>query len=193
VHVGGEGRHCSIPVFRQCATSGNPTSADHSPPLGTGSCIPQSQSAVAAVGAQSSGAAVLDVLPGDVEVLVDLSDVRSGNQNGPDYNPNATGADLTLKARLRITDLANGASRTSPATATDLDFSAPVNCVTRAGPVGATCSLNTSANAVVPQTFRANKFMIAQVFRLRLNDSGQNGVRGDGDDTLLAQQGVFAP
>jgi hypothetical protein len=35
--------------------------------------------------------------------------------------------------------------------------------------------------------------MLVQVFRLRLNDSGPNGIRNDSDDMLFAQQGVFVP
>jgi hypothetical protein len=34
---------------------------------------------------------------------------------------------------------------------------------------------------------------VLQVFRLRLNDSGANGVRSDGDDRLFATEGVFSP
>jgi hypothetical protein len=32
-----------------------------------------------------------------------------------------------------------------------------------------------------------------QVFRLRLNDSGPNGVRGDSDDRLFATEGIYIP
>ena len=40
---------------------------------------------------------------------------------------------------------------------------------------------------------KENKATVLQVFRLRLNDSGPNGVRGDGDDRLFATEGLFVP
>jgi hypothetical protein len=35
--------------------------------------------------------------------------------------------------------------------------------------------------------------MVLQVFRLRLNDSGLNGIFGDSDDRNYAMQGLFVP
>jgi hypothetical protein len=34
---------------------------------------------------------------------------------------------------------------------------------------------------------------VLQVFRLRLNDSGSNGIRGDSDDRLFATEGIYIP
>jgi hypothetical protein len=34
---------------------------------------------------------------------------------------------------------------------------------------------------------------VIQSFRVRIDDSGANGVRGDSDDRIFATQGVFVP
>jgi hypothetical protein len=34
---------------------------------------------------------------------------------------------------------------------------------------------------------------VVQVFRVRVNDSGADGVRGNADDVLFAQQGIYIP
>jgi hypothetical protein len=59
--------------------------------------------------------------------------------------------------------------------------------------VGANCDLNTTADAIVPGIIKEEKNMVLQVFRLRLNDSGLNGIFGDSDDRNYAMQGLFVP
>jgi len=127
------------------------------------------------------------------------TDVRAGSPSGPDYNPNV-GPDMTSVFRLRITDLQNcgPAPCTGPytdaGTTTDLDFSIPVGCTTTSNPsIGATCGANTTANAIVAGSVRGSRRSVLQVFRVRVNDAGVNGVQGDGDDVLFAQQGIFIP
>jgi hypothetical protein len=130
----------------------------------------------------------------DVAIGLDATDVRNGSPTGSDYNPNASGSDVTLAMRLRITDQYNGASQTDPATASDLDFSVPVACAPTVDPaVGSSCSLDTTADAVQPGAVKEGKQAVLQVFRVRLSDSGADGVLGNSDDTLFAQQGVYIP
>jgi dipeptidyl aminopeptidase/acylaminoacyl peptidase len=193
-------RMALIPVFRQCGSGGNPVTGSHSPPLSVGSCPPQT-SGVAHFGPQSKGTAWVATIYGDTNAAngdqadmtlrFDLSDIRTGA--GGDYDPSPN-ADGTLVTRLRFTDRTNGGSGTDPGTATDFDFSVPFNCTTTPDPsLGSDCRLDTSADAVNPGIIKENKATVLQVFRLRLNDSGANGVRGDGDDRLFATEGVFVP
>jgi hypothetical protein len=189
-----------VPVFQPCVAGGN---GSHSPPFAVGSCSPPQTLGTAHIGSQGAGAAQLDVVPGDPSTATDeadinltgsLTDIRSGSATGPDYTPNASGPDLTLVTRLRLTDLSNGPLGNDPATAMEVDFSAPVDCATTADPaVGASCGLNTSADAVMPGFVKESKQMTIQVFRVRVNDAGVNGSPGDSDDTLFAQQGIFVP
>jgi dipeptidyl aminopeptidase/acylaminoacyl peptidase len=193
-----------VPSFRQCGTAGNPGNSTHGAPLSGSSCTPPVPTASAArVGTHAVGIATISEIPGDptsptddanLSFTASASDVRSGSPTGSDYNPNAGGPDLTLVARVRITDSHNGASQNSAGTLVDLDFPIAVDCASTAeASIGSLCTVATSADALVPNLVKERKDTSWQLFRLRLNDSGANGVRGDADDTLFEQQGLFVP
>jgi hypothetical protein len=192
-----------VPVFKQCGTPSSPPTGSHAAPLSVGSCAPATTpGAVAHVGSTGVGSAQLTVIPGDFStaaneadfsIQVNATDVRSGSTAGPDYAPNVGGPDVTYNARLRVTDSNNGALSTDPGTTTEFEFPVPVNCTTTTGAEGSACAVNTTANAVSPGIVKEGKDMIVQVFRVRLNDSGANGIRGDSDDSLFEQQGFFVP
>jgi hypothetical protein len=192
-----------VPVFKQCSGPGSPGNGSHAPPLGSPSCVPPQRKLgnAAHYGSSSQGSTTMTVVAGDsdptngdqadVAISVHLSDVTTAA--GGDYDPNPSGADLTEATRLRLTDHNNngGASGTT----TDFDFSAPVNCVATGGPQGSSCDASTSADAVMPEAIQEDRGTVAEVFRVRLFDSGPNGVREDGagDDSIFAQQGIYAP
>src|SRR5205814_1717957 len=112
--------------------------------------------------------------PGEVIHLI--TDIKT--PAGADYNPSASGPDMTLTARLRITDLSNGPAQTDAATATDLDFAVPINCNGTPDPaLGATCVVNTMADVVMHGSIKEGKSAVLQSFRLRVNDSRPNAVR----------------
>ncbi|MGH3368690.1 MAG: hypothetical protein ACRDPR_01690, partial [Nocardioidaceae bacterium] len=192
-----------IPAFRECGTAGNPTDGQHSAPLATGSCLPPATTGFAHVGNQSAGFAELEVVTGDPGTTADeadvtfdvgLSDVRSTSPTGGDYNPNASGPDLTLVQRLRITDSDNGPGANETGTTVDLDFAVPVDCTgTSDTAVGSNCAAATSADAVQAGAIKEGNRMVVSVFRVKLNDSGPNASRGDGDDRLFQQQGIYIP
>jgi hypothetical protein len=70
----------------------------------------------------------------------------------------------------------------------------PVDCQATTDPaIGATCSASTSANAITPGIVKEAKDMVVQSFRVRLNDSGQDGVRNNSDDKAFAMQGIYIP
>jgi Tol biopolymer transport system component len=189
-----------VPAFRQCGTGGNPSNAKHSPPLATDSCNPpRPGSVLAAVGVSSQSSAQMSVTPGDsnpingnqanVPITASLTDIQS--TAGGDYNPNASGADLTAVTRLRFTDKANGYGGL-PATATEYDFRVPIDCSSTSNPsIGSSCTANTTANVVVPGLIQEQRQTVVQAFRVRIDDSGANGIRGDSDDRIFMTQGVF--
>ena len=153
------------------------------------------------MGPGSSSAASYAVIYGDTNAAngnqanmtlrANLNDIRTSG--GADYNPNPAGSDLTLVTKLRITDRYNGGSLTGSATVSDLDYQTSIDCASTAGPEGSTCSLDTSANAIAPDTIRENEASVVQVFRFRVNDSGANQARGDSDDRIFAVQGIYVP
>jgi hypothetical protein len=199
-----------VPNFRQtvsrsqCQARGGALSA-HAPPLAVDSCSPPSAlpAAVAHLGNRSTGLAEIRAVPGDSATPgtvadatfgVRLTDLRSGDNLGPDYDPNESGGDVSMIARWQITDRYNGQSMTDPATVTDFHFPVGVDCVPTADPtIGSTCEIDTTANTLVPGAIQAGRRMVIQVFRVRLNDAGANGTLGDADDRAFAMQGIFAP
>jgi hypothetical protein len=199
-----------IPSYRQtvsttqCAARGG-TVAGHKPPFGVWSCNPPGfiPGTVARFGIQAVGSATLTVVPGnpatvtdeaDQAITVDLSDVRLGSATGADYDPNASGADVTLAVKLRLSDSLNGSFFSDPGTASDVELQVPVNCqgTVDAG-IGADCSASTSADGVMPGAVQEGKNTLTSAFRMRLRDSGANGVRGDSDDREFAMQGLYTP
>lgn len=202
-----------VPIFKQCGSGANTPTRSHAAPMAVGSCAPGfPASQVAHLGNQATGQATYSVTAGDgnpfngdqadVSVVADVADVRSGNGfTGADYNPNPSGADVTLETRLRMTDIANTTTGQScapvsscAATTTEILFRFPVDCSNTADPlIGASCSVNTTADAVTPGFAKEDRVASLQMFRVLLRDSGVNGIRGDSDDQLFGQQGFFVP
>jgi hypothetical protein len=191
-----------VPAFQPCATNANPLNAEHAPPFGVHSCSPPKPgSSVALVGPTSQSSAAFTVTPGDTDptngnqadvgITASLSDIKA--TAGGDYNPNASGADLTGITGLRLTDKANGYGGLA-GTAREFDFSFPIDCSGTTDPsVGSTCTANTSANAIMPGFVQEQRQTVVQAFRVRVNDSGPNGIRDDADDSIFATQGIYAP
>jgi hypothetical protein len=198
-----------VPVFRECDTGANPANGQHSPPLGTLACLPPQENPgqAAHLGPGSSSAADLTVVPGDgnggngdqadVTIAASLNDVQDAA--GADYAPNPSGPDVTLSYRLRQSDFSGcgppscTGPYTSAASAGDYDLTAPLECTATGGPEGSDCAANTSADAILPGLVNEGRRAVAQVFRVRLVDSGQNNSLGDSDDRIFATQGVYVP
>jgi hypothetical protein len=198
-----------VPGFRQtisatqCGSRGG-TASQHGPPFALTSCNPPAYAGgtQARLGPESSSSALLAAMPGDLATVADegdlalsvhANDVRAGSQTGPDYAPSAGGPDVTLVTRFRISDLYNGANLTTAATVADLEFPVPVDCAVTAGAEGSNCDATTTANALMPGAMGELRSTTIQIFRIRLNDAGANGVRGDADDRNFAMQGLYVP
>jgi hypothetical protein len=201
----------------------------HEPPLDhVRSCLPPKQSSSAATvgtpdangfGAQSVAFVRIDVkdiqTPAeDDHVQVAITDVRELADPTKDYNPNPTGPDMTLVARipgppattpsgdmLRLTDHRNiGPGPVGGAgTTVDFNFPIPVDCNFTPPDVGSTCAVTTTFNAILPGFVKydpanpnRNRQTI-EVGQIQVYDSGLDNVRGTNDDTLFAVQGIFNP
>jgi TolB protein len=202
-----------VPAFEPC----NSPNATHGSPLAVTSCSPP----VAAsdyltvgtpdsngAGANSAGSASLRTIcnppaPGgvppcsdvgdqaDEEFAISFTDVRQ-KLSLLDYT-----GELEARMTLRITDRWNGlcAGCTQPGTAIDVPLSFAVPCATTPDTsVGSTCSITTTANAVLPGTAREGKRSVWGLGSFDLYDGGPDG---DADtpsgNTLFAVQGLFAP
>jgi hypothetical protein len=163
------------------------------------------------MGNQATSSVDITVIPGDtdpgngdqadVSLVGTLTDVRQGSATGADYDPVAVGNDTTTLAKIRISDHFNtttgqpcAATTSCPATVSDLDFTVPVPCTATASTsIGSTCSVSTTADAVVPAVVKENKNAVVQTFRVRARDAGANGTPGDTDDRDAAMQGIYIP
>jgi hypothetical protein len=128
----------------------------------------------------------------------------------------AAGADMTAVAAIpfssstspaiRVTDAWNSARSTADdpdcgtttscsATVRDQGFPVPVVCKSNGdgNGIGSYCGVNTTANALVPNTVMGTKFAVVEVGQIQVFDSGADGTRGNSGDELFAVQGIFVP
>jgi hypothetical protein len=197
-----------VPAYTQC-TSPNRT---HGPPDFPGnaqnpdrSCNPPNQtSAQLTVGspdansaaAKSVGFVKVKSLLGvpatpadeaDARVTVSLSDVRRRSDLA-DYT-----GQLQLDTTMRVTDRNNGPSEVGTGQDTPLRITIPC-AATSDTTVGSTCSVNTTADAVIGAgAIVESKRTIWQLGQVRINDGGADGVVSTTPNTLFAVQGVFVP
>jgi hypothetical protein len=191
-----------VPSFRQtisstqCASRGGTPSA-HGAPFSFLSCDPPALTpgTQAFFGPKARGYVQYLSIGPDVVFTASLIDVQ--NSVDADYSPDPSGPDITVVSRHRVTDHDNTTSSRvcSPnchSTVLDYDFGVPVNCVTNSDPLtGSNCSAITSYNAVTPASVKDGVGTNMPIFRVRINDSGANGVRGDTDDRNFAMSGFY--
>jgi len=189
-------------AYKPCqAGSANRT---HGPPLAHPACNPPVQeSDWLTVGtpdangpaANSVGSVTLRALPGaagapddaDVQIVSSMTDVR--NKTGlADY-----AGEVQVRLPLRITDRFNGPSQTEPATG-DSTFNVTVPCAaTGSTSIGSTCSITTTADAVMPGAVVEAKRSVWQVDKIQVMDGGSDGVVSTAGNTLFATQAIFVP
>ena len=124
----------------------------------------------------------------DVKVKVSLTDVR--NQGTlTDYT-----GELEATPSVRITDRASGAGANEAATVQDVPLPVAVPCTATAGEPGASCSVVTTMDAVIPGAVPEGKRSIWQLGQVEVDDGGADGLAAtDSGNTLFAQQGIFIP
>jgi hypothetical protein len=192
-----------VPAENAC-TAANST---HGAPLASPSCNPPvPASSFLTVGtpdvngnaANAAASVRMDAVIGDPatgtdeaddKLTVTFKDVRRKSDLG-DY-----GGALQASIEVRITDRYNGASLSDPGTVSDLTYAFTVPCATNGDPaIGSTCAVNTSADALVPDTIREGKRAIWELDQVRLFDGGSDGVATTtADNTLFAVEGIFIP
>jgi hypothetical protein len=124
----------------------------------------------------------------DVKISFSLTDVRR-RSDLTDY-----AGELRLIPTLRVTDKLNGAAPAENGTTLDVPFPVTVTCTpTGNTAIGAACSLNTTADAVLPGVVREQKRTLWQVGAVKVEDGGPDGAAATADNTVFATQGVFIP
>jgi hypothetical protein len=192
-----------VPAYSEC-TSPN---REHGPPLSSPSCNPplerSSHLTVGSPDANSRGAnmtgfarfkAVLGNTgtpadEADVGIAVTVTDVRDRTTLN-DYT-----GELLGRLVLRITDRRNGDTGIDTATVIDTPYTFAVPCAATGGAanIGATCSLNTTADAITPGTVTETKRTIWQTEDVVVYDGGPDGDADTPGNTVFLRQGVFVP
>ena len=124
----------------------------------------------------------------DIQLSANLKDVRNAGDL-TDYT-----GELRAVLPLRITDRYSGELLDSAATTTDTPLGFNVDCSTTAGPEGASCSVATSADAIMSDLVREGQRGIWKVGQVQVFDGGADAdADTTGDNTLFAVQGTFLP
>jgi ABC-type phosphate transport system substrate-binding protein len=193
-----------VPQYEQC-TSPNSTHADApavpsclSPTLVSGQLkMSQNPARGQASAKYTKVAGNTATVPDTADLLIesDMTDVLT--TAGADY----TGS-VILTSTMRITDRRNGDIGQLSGTAQDINFGVAVPCVaTPASAAGSTCTVDTSADALLPNTFQEGKKAIVSMGGVQVKDAGPNGTIGsscplscgNGDEEVFLGQGVFVP
>jgi Acetyl xylan esterase (AXE1) len=183
-----------VPAFDQC-TSSNRT---HGAPLSFASCAPPNPSSdFLTVGtpdangqpANSIGYVLYEVGAADVNVSASVTDVRTQGTLA-DYT-----GELSVAQTVQITDRLNGPAQDEPGTVQANPFRYAVPCsATASTSVGATCSVSSSFNAILPGSVVAGKRAIWELQDVQVFDGGPDGQAGTtSGNTLFERQGVFVP
>jgi len=100
---------------------------------------------------------------------------------------------LQLETTIRVIDRDNGPGETG--VVQDTPFRVTVPCAaTGDTTVGSTCSVNTTADAVLGAgAIKEGKRSIWQLGQVRVNDGGADGVASTTPNTLFATQGILVP
>lgn len=208
-----------VPAYNACTAPDRL----HGPPLAFPSCSPPTQTSPYVTvgtpdvnGAVANMEGVIDLQvevgdPGaffddDVLETITITDVRCnaattacGSANasgGPDYTGN-----LLAASTQRTTDHWNAVAAgggSDPATVVDVPaYPAgfiPIICAATADPlVGATCTANTSANAVTPGAVRGTRRTVVEMGQWRVIDGGPDGATETGSNADFAVTGIFVP
>jgi hypothetical protein len=107
--------------------------------------------------------------------------------------------ELQANPSLRMTDRYNSAEPatqpfTDPATTSDVSFPFTVPCAdTGPATVGSTCSVETTANAVLAGLVSESRRTIWEMDQIQVFDGGADGVASTSGNTLFETQSVFVP
>jgi hypothetical protein len=111
----------------------------------------------------------------------------NGTQNTLDYIGQLQGA-----MTVRITDHNNGGGTTA-ATVEDLQFLFTLACAFVNTPVGSTCQVHTSFNAVVPAASAASKRASTELGQVVVRDGGPDGLASTATNSDFMRSGIFVP
>lgn len=124
----------------------------------------------------------------DIGIEVHTSDIRR-QSDFLDYT-----GQLQLILTTRMTDRLNGNYLNDPATAMDVPVSLPVPCTpTVDTSIGSSCNLNTTLEAILPNTVTEAKRSNWEITNVEVRDGGADGDAGTAPNTIFLKTGLFVP
>jgi hypothetical protein len=190
-----------VPAYNAC-TAPNRT---HGLPLNSSSCTPPVQSSnfltmgtpdANGTAANGSGSVSLITVIGnpsnsvddaDLRLKMSVNDVR--NKTGlTDY-----AGQLKSTTTIRAIDRDNGPSEVGVMQDTPYSFTVPCTTTPASGTTGSTCSVDTTADALVPNTIKENLRTVWQLGKIEVFDGGSDGVASTEPNTRYLVQGFFVP
>jgi Tol biopolymer transport system component len=191
-----------VPAFEECT---DPNRL-HGPPLDDPSCAPPDHRAgYMTMGTKAAGQVRLATRAGtpdpgnqaDVAIRASITDARRSFDLADGLGS------LELQVIVKLTDKFNGAFNMEPATMSEFSLKVLVPCAETADPtIGSTCSVSTTANAVIPPAIplpspdfvtEGNR-AIWELGQVSIWDGGEDGyIESVDDNTPFAVQGVFVP
>jgi predicted acyl esterase len=183
-----------VPAFEQCTAPNR----NHGAPLAFPSCSPPNPASdqltvgtpdANSQGANSVGYVLYKAGASDVSVSASLTDVRRQDTLA-DYT-----GELSVEQLVQITDRSSGPAQDEPGTVQASPFRFAVPCAqTTATTVGASCSLASSFNAILPGSVLTGKRAIWELQDVQVFDGGADGQAATlSGNTLFERQGVFVP
>ena len=185
----------------------------HGPPLASPSCNPPVRASnYLTVGtpdangatANASGSVRFDVqinatpTQNDVLMIAGMTDVRCGTgvsacgsantNDGPDYT-----GELEVRNLLRITDKLSGNGGGVAATMQETTVPMTMPCTQTANTIGSSCSVVTSANALLPGAVKTAARAIWQLNQVQVMDGGPDGLASTAGNGVFAVPGVLVP
>jgi hypothetical protein len=188
-----------VPAYNAC-TSPNST---HGAPLSNNSCNPPVQSSsfltmgspdANGAGANGTGSLSMIVVPGNSSTPADEADVKL-KLSALDVRKKSDLTDYTgqlqATAGVRITDRDNGPAELGTG---DTTYSFTVPCAaTGSTTIGSTCSIDTTADALVANTIKEGQRAVWQLGKVDVTDGGADGLASTGPNTRYLTQGYFVP
>jgi hypothetical protein len=188
-----------VPAYNACSSP----NSTHGAPLSSGSCNPPVQSSgfltlgspdANSAGANGTASMTMTAVAGNSATTADEADLKL-KMSATDVRKKSDLTDYTgqLKAAtgLRIIDRDNGPAEVGVG---DTTYSFTVPCAaTGSTTVGSTCSLNTTADALVANTIKEGTRAIWQLGKVDVLDGGADGVASTDPNTRYLTQGYFVP
>jgi hypothetical protein len=190
-----------VPAYQQCSspntTHGAPlTSAACKPPVQSSSFLTMGSPDANGAPANASDSLTLIAVPGDPATTADEADLKlkltaidvRNKSDLTDYT-----GQLKVTIPLRIVDRDSGPDLTGVTQDSTYSFTAPCTATGGTTNIGSTCTVDTTADALVPNTIKESVRSVWQIGKVDVLDGGADGVASTDPNTRYLSQGYFVP